>query len=161
MPHAQTKSNTSSSPPNIEDFLGALNPPGLLWHQRINVEGAFAHAVELAEGDVGKGEVRLAIEDGSLVEAHNRLTNAGYTLEWTTDLHHEILPSAPHPNRPGTLLETIQKAKSANAGREIDSVLIGQRSAGNRQFFVQVTFLDSTWTGQPPTEFDEHDHDEE
>jgi hypothetical protein len=157
--HAQAKSDTAASPPNLEAFLDALNPATLAWHQRINIEGAFARDVELSEGEVAKGEIRLAFEDGSLEEAHSRLTGAGYTVEWTTDLYHEVLPSAPHPNRPGTLLDTIQKAKAANSNRAIDSVLIGQRTAGGRQFFVQVTFVDSNWTGQPPTEFDEHDHD--
>ena len=145
MPHAQTKSDTSASPPNLEAFLNVLVSPALLPEERINVEGVTGCGIE------GEGKIALAIEDGRLHEAHDRLTNQnGYTLEWTTDLYLEF-PSAPNPNRPGTLLGVIQNAKAAHPGRAIDSVLIGQQARGNK-FFVQVTFLDSVWGPEPPAE---------
>ena len=148
MPHAQTKSDTSASPPNLEAFLDVLVSPNLQPADRINIDGVTGCGAE------GEGKIALAIEDGRIHEAHDRLTSQGYTLEWTTDLHVEFLSA----NQPGTLLSAIQHAKAANPGRAIDSVLIGQERRGNK-FFVQVTFVDSAWGPEPPDE--EHHPDEE
>ena len=141
MPHAQTKSDTSASPPDLAAFLDVLVSPGLQPADRINIDGVTGCGVE------GDGKIALAIEDGRLHEAHDRLTSQGYTLEWTTDLHLEFLAA----NQPGALLTAIQSAKDAHPGRAIDSVLIGQEGRGNK-FFVQVTFLDSAWGPEPPDE---------
>jgi hypothetical protein len=149
MPHAQTKSDTSASPRNLAAFLDVLVSPTLQPADRINIEGVTGCGIE------GEGKVALAIEDGRLREAHDRLS-PNYTLEWTTDLYWEYLSGA-NPNQPGTLLGAIENAKAAHPDRAIDSVLIGQEGRGHK-FYVQVTFVDSVWGPEPPT--DEHPEQE-
>lgn len=137
--HAQARSDTSASPPNIETFLEALNPPSE--QERINIEGVTGCGIE------GDGDFSFTVENGREELTHSRLArDAHYEVLWTTDLYAELIDSA---TEPGVLLRIIQKAKAAHPGRPIDAVLVGVETTQGG-FFAQVTFVDSTWTTDPP-----------
>jgi hypothetical protein len=137
--HAQARSDTSASPPNLETFLEALNPPAE--QDRINLEGVSGCGIE------GDGNFAFTVENGREELTHSRLAgDAHYEVLWTTDLYAEPIDTA---TEPGVLLQIIQNAKAAHPGRAIDSVLVGVDTEDGG-FFAQVTFLDSTWTTDPP-----------
>jgi hypothetical protein len=133
MPHAQTKSGTSASPADLEALLERL--------AALNIEGVSGTSLE------ADGLIHLAVEHGHEGEVHDAL--AEYHPKWTTDLFVEEF-DAQAVVQPGILLGIIQRAKQANPGRAIDTVLTGVRSDAPGIFYVQVTFVGSDWTNDPP-----------
>lgn len=130
MPHAQTKSGTSASPADLEALLERLAD--------INIEGISGTSLE------ADGLVHLAVEHDHEAEVHDLLGD--YHPKWTTDLYVEEL-DVQAVGQPGALLQVIKNAKLAHPDRMIDTVLTGVSSG---TFFVQVTFIGSDWTNDPP-----------
>jgi len=141
--HAQAKSTTAASPADLETFLTVLSPvPDT---EPINIEGVTGCEVE------GEGLFHFAVQHGREGAAHERLGD--YHPQWTTDLYaEEIGDGSADPNQPGVLLGIISRATASSQanGRAIDTVLIGAVTGEKGKFYVQVTFVGSTWSDQPP-----------
>jgi hypothetical protein len=93
----------------------------------------------------------FAVQHGREADAHERLGD--YHPQWTTDLYsEEIGDGSNDPNQPGVLLGIIGRATASSEanGRAIDTVLIGAITGEKGRFYVQVTFVGSTWTADPP-----------
>ena len=141
--HAQAKSQTAASPADLRQFLTVLTPPQET--DKINIEGVTGFNVE------EDGWFHFTVEDGREAEAHDLLSV--YRPQWTTDLYHEEIDAgSSDPNQPGVLLGIIQNATESDvaAGRAIDTVLIGACTGEQGKFYVQVTFIGSTWSEQAP-----------
>jgi len=141
--HAQAKSQTAASPADLRQFLTVLTPPQET--DKINIEGVTGFNVE------EDGWFHFTVEDGREAEAHDLLSV--YHPQWTTDLYHEEIDAgSSDPNQPGVLLGIIERATaSAEAGgRAIDTVLIGAKTGTRGTFYVQVTFIGSTWSTDEP-----------
>ena len=142
--HVQAKSAPAASPANLEEFLRVLGD--------VNIEGVTGCALE--DG----GEFVFAVQNGREADAHARLTDAGYKVQWTADLYHERIPqvrgsggSQDVLNQAGVLLGIIERAKqSVNDNRKIDTVLVGAFTTDPGRFFCQCTWTDATWESQPP-----------
>ena len=130
MPHAQTKSGTSASPASLEALLERLAD--------INIEGVSGTSLE------ADGLIHIAVEHGREAEVHDLLGD--YHPKWTTDLYVEEIDNQ-GVAQPGVLLGIIQRARQAHPDRAIDTVLTGVSSG---TFFVQVTFVGSDWSNDPP-----------
>ena len=143
--HVQAKSEPALSPADLEAFLRALGD--------VNIEGVTGCALE--DG----GSFVFAVQNGREAEAHERLTGAGYSVQWTADLYHERIPPNPDAgrsqdvlNQAGVLLGIIKRAKqSVNGTRAIDTVLVGAFTADPGRFFCQCTWTDATWESEPPS----------
>ena len=122
MPHAQAKSGTSASPASLEALLDKLEADGFLHF-------AVAHGQE--------ADVHAALE--------------AYHPKWTTDLYVEQLGNQ-EMGVPGTLRGVVQRARqsASAAGRPIDTVLTGVDPASPGTFYVQITFVGSDWSSDPP-----------
>jgi len=141
--HAQAKSTTAASPADLETFLTALSP--IQDAEPINIEGVTGCEVE------GEGLFHFTVEHDREADAHERLS--AYHPLWTTDLYHEeIGDGSTDPNQPGVLLGIIGRATASSEanGRAIDTVLIGAVTGESGRFYVQVTFVGSDWSDQPP-----------
>jgi hypothetical protein len=158
--HVQAKSAPALSPPDLVAFLQVLAADEKLDRKAINIEGVTGSAVE--DG----GQLVFTVTHGRAHEAHERLREAGYAVQWTTDLYAEKIPpnqgsgsSQDDPNRPGVLLGIVERAKEhVNAGgRGIDTVLIGAFTDKPGRFFCQCTWVGADWQGSPPD--DEGDDD--
>ena len=141
--HAQAKSHTAASPADLQQFLTVLTPPNET--DQVNIEGVTGWDVE------GDGWFHFTVEHGREAEAHDKLV--AYGPEWTTDLYsEEIGDGSADPNQPGVLLGIIGRATASPEanGRAIDTVLIGAVTDEKGKFYVQVTFVGSTWSDVPP-----------
>jgi hypothetical protein len=141
--HAQAKSHTAASPADLQQFLTVLTPPAET--DKVNIEGVTGWNVE------EDGWFHFTVEHGREAEAHDRLS--AYHPQWTTDLYHEeIDDSSSDPNQPGVLLGIIERATASPeaGGRAIDTVLIGAKTRSKGTFYVQVTFIGSTWSTDAP-----------
>jgi hypothetical protein len=109
----------------------------------------------------------FSVTEGRARDAHDRLTKAGYHVEWTWDLYHERIPPEERsgdpsitededPNQPGILLGIVRRAKKSElaAGRNIDTVLVGALTNEPGFFYVQVTFEGAEWQHVRPGEED-------
>ena len=156
--HIQAKAQVTASPADLARFLKVLvGPP----EDEINIEGVTGAGIE---GDPA-GEFVFAVEHGRAADAHDRLAEAGYAVQWTTDLYRERIPGPlaqdpDDPNKPGVLLGIIERATESGiaAGRAIDTVLVGLRTGKPGVFGVQVTFIGSAWSPDRPG--DDHDDDD-
>ena len=155
--HIQSKAQTAASPADLALFLAVVTGPP---EDEINIEGVTGCSIESDP----PGDFVYAVEHGRAGDAHDRLTKAGYTVFWTSDLYEEAVPGPlaqdpDDPNQPGVLLGVVERAKASGvaAGRAIDTVLIGARTGRPGVFGVQVTFIGSDWTPDRPT--DEGDPD--
>ena len=136
--HVQARSVPAASPPDLVAFLNVIG--------NINIEGVSGGAVE--DG----GQIVFTVEHGQEALAHELLTNAEYTVQWTTDLHaEEIHPELAH--KPGTLAEIVGRARGSGA-RKVDTVLIGTFTGESGGFYCQCTWTDATWQSEPPGEQD-------
>ena len=157
--HIQAKAQVTASPADLAKFLKVLvGPP----EDEINIEGVTGARIEADPA----GEFVFAVEHGRAGDAHDRLVEAGYTVQWTTDLYKERIPGPlaqdpPDPNQPGVLLGIIERATESGiaAGREIDTVLVGLRTGQPGVFGVQVTFIGSAWSTDHPGPADDDDDD--
>jgi hypothetical protein len=142
--HVQAKSAPALSPADLEAFLRVLGD--------VNIEGVTGSALE--DG----GEFVFAVQNGREADAHERLTGAGYKVQWTADLYHERIPptqgsggSQDVLNQAGVLLGIIERAKQSVGGnRAIDTILVGAFTAGTGRFYCQCTWTDATWQSEPP-----------
>ena len=142
--HVQAKSAPAASPADLEKFLRALGD--------VNIEGVTGCALE--DG----GEFVFAVQNGREAEAHQRLTDAGYRVQWTADLYHERIPqdrgsggSQDVLNQAGVLLGIVERARQSVGGdRSIDTVLVGAFTTDPGRFFCQCTWSDATWESEPP-----------
>lgn len=154
--HIQAKAQTTASPADLAKFLRVLvGPP----EDEINIEGVTGARIEADPA----GEFVFAVEHGRAGDAHDRLVDAGYEVLWTTDLYRERIPGPlaqdlSDPNQPGVLLGIIERA--SESGREIDTVLVGLRTGRPGRYGVQVTFMDSVWSSDRPTDGPDDDEDE-
>lgn len=164
--HIQARAKPSKSPANLADFLRELAADPATNQNAINIEGVTGASVEQG------GHFVFTVQHGRARDAHDRLTARDrngdrYVVEWTKDLHFEQIPPPPDPgstaapsdedpNRPGVLLEIVQRAKEAQiaAGRDIDTVMIGALTDEPGRFFAQVTFHGSDWTQDRPGQDD-------
>jgi hypothetical protein len=158
--HVQARSEPALSPPDIVAFLQVLAANEELDRDDINIEGVTGSAVE--DG----GRLVFTVTHGRAHEAHERLTEAGYTVQWTSDLYAERIPpgegsgaSQGNPNHPGVLLGIIARAREhADAGgRGIDTVMIGEFTNKPGQFFCQCTWVGADWQDSPPDDEGEED----
>ena len=146
--HIQAKAQTTASPADLAKFLKVLvGPP----EDEINIEGVTGARIEADPA----GEFVFAVEHGRAGDAHDRLVEAGYVVQWTADLYVERIPGPlaqdpADPNKPGVLLGIVERA--SESGREIDTVLVGLRTGRPGVYGVQVTFMDSVWSTDRPTE---------
>ena len=135
--HVQARSAPALSPPDLEAFLKVLA-------NDINIEGVSGCAVE--DG----GQLVFTVAHGQEAQAHELLTNEGYTVQWTTDLYAEEIP-AETANQPGVLAGIIERAKGQMSGsRAIDTVLVGSLSGAPGGFYCQCTWTDAAWQSEPP-----------
>jgi hypothetical protein len=159
--HVQAKAAPKASPADLAEFLKVLAANRESERDAINVEGVTGAAIE--DG----GHFVFTVSDGRARDAHDRLTTAGYHVEWTWDLFHERIPPEEgsgdgsigeddDPNQPGVLLGIVQRAKRSDlaAGRNIDTVLIGALTNEPGFFYVQVTFEGAEWQHVRPGEED-------
>lgn len=159
--HVQARAQPSRSPANLVEFLQVLAADEALDRDAINIEGASGASVERG------GRFVFAVTHGRARDAHDRLTDEHYRVQWTSDLYAErippddasgstALPTDDDPNRPGVLLGIVERAKGSPlaAGREIDTVLIGAFTDEPGHFFVQVTFEGSDWNEDRPEQDD-------
>lgn len=156
--HIQARAMPSRSPANLADFLRELAADPAQGRDAINIEGVTGASVEQG------GHFVFTVQHGRARDAHDRLTDAGYRCEWTTDMYREPIPpdagsnvaSDDDPNQPGVLLGIVERAKGSNiaAGRDIDTVMIGAFTGQPGRFFVQVCFHGSDWTDDRPNEDD-------
>ena len=154
--HVQARASTAASPADLAAFLKELAASEAEGRDAINVEGVAGAGIETG------GLFVFAVDNGREGEAHDRLTNKGYTCEWTTDLYHEEIPrrhgpsdfeaaAQDDPNQPGVLLGIIERAKGTrDGGRTIDTVLVGAFTRRPNRFYAQVTFEDSAWSTARP-----------
>jgi hypothetical protein len=148
--HVQARSNPALSPADLAPFLEVLAAD--LGRGPVNIEGVTGAALEL------EGKFVFTVAHGFEQDAHDRLTGAGYDLEWTKDLYKEKIPpdqvTSDDPNQPGVLFDIVSRAKGSTefGGRLIDHVLIGAFTDEPGRFYCQVTFVDSEWVsdGPPP-----------
>jgi hypothetical protein len=150
--HIQARAKPSKSPPDLAEFLGVLAgvDPGV---ERINIEGVTGSAVESG------GHFVFAVTHGREWDAHDRLTDAEYTCEWTDNLYAEKIPpdgasdEEPDPNQPGVLHGIVVRAKRPNTDNKepISEVLLGAFTNQPGRFFAQVTFDGTVWQNEPPT----------
>lgn len=137
--HVQAKSAPALSPPDLAAFLKVIG-------DEINIEGVSGCGVE---GD--GGEIVFTVAHGQEARAHELLTDAQYTVQWTSDLYAEEI-SSQTANQPGTLAGIIERAKESLAtNRSIDTVLIGSFTGGGG-LYCQCTWTDATWQSEPPQE---------
>jgi hypothetical protein len=133
--HVQARSEPALSPPDLAAFLKVIGDD-------INIEGVTGCAVE--DG----GQIAFTVAHGQEAQAHDLLTGAGYTVQWTSDLYAEEIPLET-ANQPGVLAGIIVRAKQSLAGdRTIDTVLIGTGMSGG--LYCQCTWTDATWQSEPP-----------
>jgi len=158
--HVQARSAPALSPADLVAFLKVLAADEQLDRDAINIEGVTGSAVE--DG----GRLVFTVTHGRAREAHERLSDAGYVVEWTTDLYAEKIPpnqgaggSQDDPNRPGVLLGIVERAKEHESagGRAIDTLLIGAFTNHAGRFFCQCTWVGADWQSGPPD--DEGDED--
>ena len=135
MPHAQAKSGTSASPASLETLLDKLAD--------FNLEGVSGTQLE------ADGFLHFAVEHGAEQDVHTAL--ADYHPKWTTDLYTETLGIQELGVR-GVLLGIVQRARQSAlaAGRPIDTVLTGVDPNNPSTFYVQITFVGSDWSSEPP-----------
>ena len=159
--HVQARSAPALSPPDLVAFLQVLAADEESGRDAINIEGVTGSAVE-EDG----GRLVFTVTHGRAREAHERLTDAHYVVEWTTDLYAEKIPpnqgsgvSQENPNRPGVLLGIVRRAKEHvdAGGRGIDTLLIGEFTDKPGRFFCQCTWIGADWQPSPPD--DEGDDD--
>jgi hypothetical protein len=137
--HAQIRSRTAASPPDLAKFIAVLSEPqpstGPNARRPINIEGISGGGVEL------DGEVVIVVEHGREDEAMAWLNEADYHPELHEDIYKAALGGG---NSPGSLLEHIQNATglAANTNRVIKDVVIGERTGHPGKFFVQIAFQD-------------------
>ena len=164
--HVQARSDTSASPADLAKFLQWLAADQASGRDAINVEGVSGAAIEHG------GRIVFAVTNGREGDCHDRLTEAGYHVEWTTDLYHERIPrgrghggpmDVEDPNQPGVLLGIVQRAMDSPTadGRNIDTVLIGAFTKKPGRFFAQVTFEGAAWSEDRPEEPPEPENDED
>ena len=157
--HVQAKAAPTASPADLAEFLKVLAANRESERDAINVEGATGAAIEHG------GHFVFAVTEGRARDAHDRLTEAGYHVEWTWDLYAERIPPEAgsggeivsddeDPNQPGVLLGIVRRAKGSElaGGRDIDTVLIGAVTNESGQFYVQVTFEGAEWQHVRPGE---------
>jgi hypothetical protein len=152
--HIQARARTAKSPADLLEFLRVLDRDD--GDGRINIEGVTGPAVE--DG----GFFCFAVAHRRARQAHDRLTDAGYHVEWTKALYRERIP--PHagsgstpapavddPNQPGVLAGIIERAKDSQiaGGRPIHEVMIGAVTGQPGVFFAQVTFVGTPWSDLP------------
>lgn len=157
--HIQARAKPSKSPADLAAFLRELAADPATNRDAINVEGVSGASVEQG------GHFVFTVQHGRARDAHDRLTDAGYRCEWTTDMYREPVPpdqgsgavaSDDDPNQPGVLLGIVERAKGSNiaAGRDIDTVMIGAFTGQSGHFFVQVCFHGSDWRDDRPDQDD-------
>jgi hypothetical protein len=159
--HVQAKAAPATSPADLAKFLKVLAANRDTDRDAINIEGVSGAALERG------GKLVFTVTHGRARDAHDRLTEAGYGVEWTWDLYSEmippddgsggfVVPDDADPNQPGVLLGIVQRAMETQAarGREIDTVLIGAFTNDPGRFFVQVTFEGAEWLADRPGEED-------
>ena len=159
--HVQAKAAPTASPADLAAFLQVLAENRDTDRDAINVEGVTGAAIEHG------GKFVFTVTEGRAREAHDRLTEADYRVEWTWDLYAERIPPEAgsggdivsddeDPNQPGVLLAVVRRAKESQlaAGRDIDTVLIGAVTNESGQFYVQVTFEGADWQDVRPGEED-------
>jgi hypothetical protein len=159
--HVQAKAAPTASPADLAEFLKVLAANRDTDRDAINVEGVTGAAIEHG------GHFVFTVTDGRARDAHDRLTEAGYHVEWTWDLYAERIPPEEgsggaiiaqdeDPNQPGVLLGIVQRAKGSQlaGGRDIDTVLIGALTNESGFFYVQVTFEGAEWQHVRPGEED-------
>ncbi|MEA2578589.1 MAG: hypothetical protein QOD78_2177 [Chloroflexota bacterium] len=159
--HVQAKAAPKASPADLAEFLKVLAANRESERDAINIEGATGAAIE------GGGDFVFTVTEGRARDAHDRLTEAGYHVEWTWDLYHERIPPEEgsgeasiteddDPNQPGILLGIVRRAKRSElaAGRNIDTVLINALTNEPGFFYVQVTFEGAEWQHVRPGEED-------
>jgi len=135
--HVQAKSAPALSPPDLAAFLKVIGDD-------INIEGVSGCGVE-RDG----GEIVFTVAHGQEVQAHELLTDAGYTVQWTSDLYAEEI-SLQSANEPGTLAGIIERARESLAtSRSIDTVLVGSFTGGSG-LYCQCTWTDASWQSEPP-----------
>jgi hypothetical protein len=134
--HVQAKSSPALSPEDLKKFLSFLAGD-------VNIEGVTGSGIE-GEG----GQIVFTVAHGQEARAHDLLTEAGYTVQWTTDLYaEEIQPET--ANQPGVLFGIIERA--SESGRAIDTVLIGMFTDDpSGRLFCQCTWLGANWQSEPP-----------
>jgi hypothetical protein len=159
--HVQAKAAPTASPADLAEFLKVLAENRDTDRDAINVEGVTGAAIEHG------GHFVFTVTDGRARDAHDRLTEAGYHVEWTWDLYAERIPPEEgsgdgslteddDPNQPGVLLGIVRRAKRSElaAGRDIDTVLIGALTNEPAFFYAQVTFEGADWQHVRPGEED-------
>ena len=159
--HVQAKAAPSASPADLAEFLKVLAANRDTDRDAINVEGVSGASLERG------GKLVFTVTHGRARDAHDRLTEAGYRVEWCWDVYSEmippddgsggfVVPDDDDPNQPGVLLGIVQRARETrDAGsRDIDTVLIGAFTNDPGRFFVQVTFEGADWREDRPGEED-------
>ncbi|HYH92042.1 MAG TPA: hypothetical protein VD763_02695 [Candidatus Saccharimonadales bacterium] len=152
--HIQARSKAKLSPADLSEFLGVMAQP-TTDGGRINIEGVTGSEIEIGQGDKDDtGWFNFSMDDTKVAECHRILTAAKYRPEYCVDLYSEAIPvdQAPDPNQPGVLHQIILNAKKWDGDRRrpIDTVLIGALTDQPGHFYVQVTFVGSAWTSEPP-----------
>lgn len=130
MPHAQAKSGTSASPADLEALLERL--------EAFNLEGVSGTQLE------ADGLLHFVVEHGQESAVHDAI--AEYHPRWTTDVFTQEI-TAQQVGQAGVLRGIVQDARAFGNGRPIDTVLTG---VSGGVFYVQVTFVGSNWTSDPP-----------
>ena len=133
MPHAQTKSGTAASPASLETLLDQLRD--------VNIQGVSGTSLE------ADGLLHFVVQHGQEGDAQQALE--AYHPKWTDDLYFEEI-SSQEMGQSGVLHGIIGRAKQQNPGRLIDTVLTGMTPGDPPTFWVQVTFLGTDWTDEPP-----------
>jgi hypothetical protein len=147
--HIQAKAAPARSPADLAEFLRVLAASDRSDRDAINIEGVTGAALESG------GHLVFTVAHDREQEAHDWLTDERYTCSWTKDLYHETIPPEqvvePDPNQPGVLAGIVQRAKDSSIAdnREIDTVLLGAFTDEPGHFYVQVTFVGSTWMDHP------------
>jgi hypothetical protein len=158
--HVQARSAPALSPPDLVAFLQVLAADEQAGRDAINIEGVTGSSVE--DG----GRFVFTVTHGRAQEAHERLSDKGYVVEWTTDLYAERIPpdqgsgvAQADPNQPGVLLGIVERAKGSvdAGGRGIDTVLIGAFTRKPGRFFCQCTWVGADWRDSPPDDEGEED----
>jgi hypothetical protein len=135
--HAQAKSDTSASPPDLEKFLKVLAEPTQPDPQNptrtpINIEGITGTDYELG------GEFVFSVEHGREADAQAWLEEAGYTVEFDED----IVSVDFQGNGPGKLHEIVREHSGSqlNNGKVVKHVLFGEFTGDPGHYYVQIKF---------------------
>ena len=136
--HVQARSAPALSPPDLEAFLKVLA-------NDINIEGVSGCAVE--DG----GQIVFTVAHGQEAQAHELLTNEGYTVQWTTDLYAEEIPQETGPNQPGVLAGIVERAKGQMSGRPRDRHRAGRQLHRRARRLLRPVHVDGpAWESSPP-----------